>query len=117
MKRKIEDSNSDVLVKDPKISLDSSPGRVLHSTSTSSSAASSFPISYKVAGETYDVHVTNQFEVDKATIAWFAKLNDSIAKVSNHFDTRVKAVVGLDCEWSPVSLKPVAPFTFIVFLQ
>ena len=71
-------------------------------SSSPSSSASSSPFIYKVAGEGYDVHVTNQLDMDKETEAWFAKVNNSISKVSKHFDTRLKAVVGLDCEWCPV---------------
>lgn len=94
MKRKMEDSTAAA-----QLSSKESKTSLVRSPSSSSSASSG---SYEVAGEAYSVHVTNQKE-DKVTAAWFAKLNASIGKVSEHFDSRIKAVVGLDCEWCPVS--------------
>lgn len=105
MKRKLGDASADVWNKDSKSKIDSSPGS--RKTSTS----------YAVGNEAYNVHVTNKCELDKVTAAWFDKLNDSMDKVSKHFNTGIRAVVGLDCEWSPVSCCKECAWIYFMYLR
>lgn len=102
MKRKISISTADSLAKGCKTTPVDSPGRVS-------------PTSHDIGGQQYNLHTSNMFEGDETTVAWFAKVNESIIKVSKHFDCRFKAVIGLDCEWCPVS-NSISPIYVCVLL-
>jgi VIT1/CCC1 family predicted Fe2+/Mn2+ transporter len=113
MKRKSDSDSEGVGAKEARTGAKASPGASeCVSDGVSEELGSAAPItpplshslpSYSVAGEPYSVHASDAVAGDERVEEWFAKLNHSLSKSSKHFDSRIRAVVGLDCEWCPVS--------------